>query len=69
MRSNEHYTKISDLPLVLSIDDLAKVLGIGKNTAYDLVRSGRMKSIRIGHQIRITKSALLDFLGSTENPN
>ena len=27
MRSNEHYTKISDLPLVLSIDDLAKVLG------------------------------------------
>ena len=66
---SNNYTKISDLPLVLSIDDLAKVLGIGKNTAYDLVRSGRMKSIRIGHQIRITKSALLDFLGSTENPN
>lgn len=58
------YTKISDLPLVLSVNDLARVLGIGKNTAYDLVRSGRIKSLRVGHQIRIAKSALRDFLGS-----
>lgn len=59
-----NYKKVSDLPLVLSVDDLARVLGIGKNTAYDLVRSGRIKSLRVGHQIRISKSALLDFLGS-----
>ena len=59
------YTKISDLQLVLSVHDLARVLGIGKNTAYDLVRSGRIKSIRVGHRIRITKSALLDFFKST----
>lgn len=58
-----NYKKVSDLPLVLSVDDLARVLGIGKNTAYDLVRSGRIKSLRVGHQIRISKSALLDFLG------
>lgn len=57
-----NYKKVSDLPLVLSVDDLARVLGIGKNTAYDLVRSGRIKSLRVGHQIRISKSALLDFL-------
>ena len=58
-----NYKKVSNLPLVLSVDDLARVLGIGKNTAYDLVRSGRIKSLRVGHQIRISKSALLDFLG------
>lgn len=57
-----NYKKVSDLPLVLSVDDLARVLGVGKNTAYDLVRSGRIKSLRVGHQIRIAKSALLDFL-------
>lgn len=62
---SNNYTKISDLPLVPSVHDLARVLGIGKNTAYDLVRSGRIKSIRVGHRIRITKSALLDFLEST----
>lgn len=59
-----NYKKVSDLPLVLSVDDLARVLGIGKNTAYDLVRSGRIKSLRVGHQIRVSKSALLDFLGA-----
>lgn len=64
MNNGNNYKKVSDLPLVLSVHDLARVLGIGKNTAYDLVRSGRIKSIRIGHRIRITKSALLDFLGS-----
>ena len=57
-----NYKKVSNLPLVLSVDDLARVLGIGKNTAYDLVRSGRIKSLRVGHQLRISKSALLEFL-------
>ena len=62
---SNNYTKISDIPLVLSVHDLARVLGIGKNMADDLVRSGRIKSLRVGHRIRITKSALLDFLKST----
>mgnify|MGYP005779350493 FL=1 len=62
---SNNYTKISDLPLVLSVHDLARVLGIGKNTAYDLVRTGRIKGLGVGHRIRITKSALLDFLKST----
>lgn len=52
-----------DLPLVLTVFDVSKVLGIGKNTAYDLVRSGTIKSIRVGRQIRVSKSALLEFLG------
>lgn len=56
------YTNIDQLPLVLSVDQLAKVLCIGKNSAYDLVRSGRIKSTRIGHQIRIPKTALREFL-------
>ena len=52
----------SDLPLVLTVPQLADVLNIGRNSAYDMIRSGRIKSIRIGHQIRISKTALLEFL-------
>lgn len=52
-----------DLPLVLTVFDVSKVLGIGKNTAYDLVRSGTIKSIRVGRQIRVSKSALLELFG------
>ncbi len=50
------------LPIVLTIEDLMKVLSIGKNSAYELVRSGRIKSIRIGRQIRITKDAVIAFV-------
>ena len=56
------YTHYEQLPLVLSVDELTKILGIGKNTAYDLIRCGRIRSVRIGHKIKIPKDSLLAFL-------
>ena len=56
------YTDVSQVPLVLSVPDMAGVLGISRNTAYDLVRSGRIRTVRIGRQIRISKAALQEFL-------
>ena len=56
------YTHYDQLPLILSVDELAKILGIGRNTAYDLIRCGRIRSVRIGHKIRIPKDSLLEFL-------
>ena len=38
------------------------ILGIGRNTAYELVRSGKIRSIRIGRQLRIPKDALAAYL-------
>lgn len=52
----------SELPLTLHVEDLMPVLDIGRNTAYELVRSGQIRSIRVGRQIRISKEALLEFL-------
>ena len=56
------YTHYDQLPLILSVDELAKILGIGRNTAYDLIRCGRIRSVRIGHKIKIPKDSLLEFL-------
>ena len=56
------YTHYDQLPLVLSVDELTKILGIGRNTAYDLIRCGRIRSVRIGHKIKIPKDSLLEFL-------
>lgn len=53
---------INDLPLVLTVSDISEILVIGKNTAYELVRSGRIKSVQVGQQFRIPKSALLEYL-------
>lgn len=52
----------SDLPLVLSVNNLTEILSIGRNSAYELVRSGRIRSVRIGKQIRIPREAVLQFL-------
>lgn len=51
-----------DLPVVLRIEDLMRVLSIGRNTAYELVRSGKIKGVRVGKQIRIPRSALIEYL-------
>lgn len=52
----------NELPLVLSVPELAKVLGIGRNAAYALVNSGKIRCVHIGKNIRIPQSALLEFL-------
>ena len=59
-----NYHSIDDLPLVLHVEDLMPILGIGRNTAYALVRSGQIRGIRLGRKIRIPRDAVEEFLGS-----
>ena len=59
----EHkYRNLHDLPMTLRVEELMPILGIGRNTAYELIRSGQIRSIRIGRQIRIPRDALLEFM-------
>ena len=51
------YRDLHDLPMILRVEDLMPLL-----TAYELIHSGQIRSIRIGRQIRIPREALLDFL-------
>ena len=53
------YRDLSGLPMILRVEDF---LGIGRNTAYELIRSRQIRSVRIGRQIRIPREALLEFL-------
>ncbi len=56
------YRSFDELPLTLRVEDLMPVLGIGRNTAYELVRAGKIRGVRIGKQIRIPKDEVLRFL-------
>ena len=60
MSSNYH--SFDELPLTLRVEDLMPILGIGRNTAYELVRCGKIRSIRIGRQLRTPKDALVEYL-------
>lgn len=56
------YHSFDELPLTLRVEELMPILGIGRNTAYELVRSGQIRSVRIGRQLRIPKGALQEYL-------
>lgn len=58
------YHSFDELPLTLRVEDLMPILGVGRNTAYELVRSGKIRSIRIGKQLRIPKDALIKYLSA-----
>ncbi|MBE6990297.1 MAG: helix-turn-helix domain-containing protein [Ruminococcaceae bacterium] len=58
----KEYYSYDELPAVLSMDELRTLLQISRNTAYALVRSGKIPSIRAGRQFRIPKTAVLDYL-------
>lgn len=55
---------LQELPLVLNVDDAARILRVGKAATYSLVRSGQLKSLRIGRTIRIPRNALDEYLRS-----
>ncbi len=60
----ERPTSFDDLPLTLRVKELMPILGIGRNTAYELIRCGKIHGIRIGKQLRIPKQAVIDYLSN-----
>ena len=64
---NSKYCSFDELPLTLRVEDLMPILDIGRNTAYELVRSKQIYSVKIGRQLRIPKQALIDYLTSSNS--
>lgn len=61
---NSLYTE-EEIPAVMNVQQLSAFLGVGRNTAYALVRSNQVKALRIGKQLRIPRHAVLRYLGVT----
>jgi excisionase family DNA binding protein len=52
-------------PEILTVAQLCQMLQIGKNTAYKLLQSGVIKSIRIGAIYKIPKKVVIDYVRET----
>jgi excisionase family DNA binding protein len=50
-------------PLTLTVEQAAEVLGVGRSTAYELVRSGDLKSLRLRRRIVVPVAHLAESLG------
>ena len=62
--ADKRYTSFDELPLTLTVPEVSEVLDIGRNTAYEIVRSGDLPSRRIGKrgQIRVLKHDLERYM-------
>ena len=47
---------------IYTVNEIQKMLGIGRNSAYTLVNSGVFKTVRIGGSIRISKQSFDEWL-------
>ncbi len=58
------------VPVVLNVPQAARLLGIGRTLAYELVRTGQWPTpiIRIGRLIRIPASPLFELMSSGTMP-
>ena len=56
------YTNFDTMPLVLSVEDIADTLAIGRNKAYALVNKGTIKALKIGQHYRIPREEFIDFI-------
>lgn len=58
----KYYTNYEELPVILSVEEVAKVLGIGKAHAYDLVKTNGFPAFRVGGRICIPKDKFLSWI-------
>jgi hypothetical protein len=59
--------KLSDLDFVsCPLIEAARLLGIGRTTAFAEVRGGRLKTFLVGRRRLVTAQALFDFVGERE---
>ncbi|WP_299039846.1 helix-turn-helix domain-containing protein [uncultured Pseudokineococcus sp.] len=57
----------ADLPDRLSVEQLAKVLGIDVQTAYGWLQKGRVPGYKIGRSWVILRDEIRDFLAANSN--
>ena len=63
------YTSYEELPLMLSVTDMAEVLGISRAGAYELVKVEGFPSLNIGNRIIVPKDELISWIKRQTSPD
>ncbi len=67
MSQSRNSTKSDDLERrTYTVDEIAHMLGIGRTSAYILVKEGHFKTVRIGNAIRISKRSFDEWLDTLD---
>ena len=49
---------------ILTLEEMMDMLAIGKNTAYKLLRQGKIKSFRLGNSYKVLRKSVKEFIYS-----
>ena len=58
----DFYKNYDELPIMLSVSQVSKVLGISRTNSYELVRSKGFPSITIGSRIVVPKDEFISWI-------
>ncbi len=56
------YTSYDQLPIALTAEDVAQVLGVSRSNAYTLMRSRGFPTLRVGKRMMVPKDKLLEWM-------
>ena len=56
------YKNYDELPLMLSVPEVAAVLGISRAGAYELVRSDSFPTLKVGSRIVVPKEKFIEWV-------
>ncbi|MHB1533917.1 MAG: excisionase family DNA-binding protein [Acidimicrobiales bacterium] len=49
-------------PKAVSVDDAAQLLGLGRSSLYELIETGRIRSVKVGSRRLVPMAAIDEFL-------
>jgi excisionase family DNA binding protein len=52
--------------ILLSVEETAELLGLGRTHTYELVMSGRISSVKIGRRRLVVRDGLQEFVGELQ---
>jgi excisionase family DNA binding protein len=50
-------------PMLVTVEEAAVLLCIGRTTAYELVMSGNLKSVKVGRRRLVVREGIRDYVG------
>lgn len=62
MQLSENDTLFNDYDDIVTIDDIMKMLHIGRTAVYKLLQDKTIKSVKVGKKYIIPKASVIDFV-------
>jgi len=68
MSDNNRLNNYDELPLVLDVADIRRIMGISRVSAYELVHTPGFPAFRSGRLIKVSKKAFFDWMAKGTEP-